>query len=184
MRLNVLTAVTRPENLSAISASLEAAKDLAPNVQVSWRLLADPSRQNIGGQAIKNQLIDEVPQDEWFWILDDDTLVHEDVLFTVWALLAPFEFEGVRMPAPDAIVVSQLRSDGRVLGASPVNMVVGACDIGQAFLRKRLVGDRRIPIDYNGDGMFLGEVLADASVAWLPQPLSLHNAISGVEVGV
>ena len=175
MRLNILTAVSRPENLSLMADSLAAAAQRAPNVDVCWRWRFDLDRMNIGGQAVKNELIEQVPSGEWLWVLDDDTLAHDEVLWLAQ------QFEATH----DALIVSQRRNAREVLLARPENMVVGMCDIGQAFLRRDLIGDHRIPIDYNGDGMFLEAVLADAgSVMYHPAVFSLHNAISGVEVSV
>lgn len=173
MRLNVLTAVSRPENLPRIAKSLADAMARAPEVQVHWRFRFDLERQHVGGQALKNALLENVPDDEWVWALDDDTLAHEDVLL----LASTFTNR-------DAIVFSQLRTDGRVLPAHPDSVVPGSIDIGQAFLRRDLIGEHRIPDDYNGDGMFLRAVLAGANVMYHPACVSLHNAISGVDVSV
>lgn len=174
MRINVLTAVSRPENLGLVAESLAKAAQRAPNVEIAWRWTLDLERRHVGGQAVKNKMLEGVPDDEWVFILDDDTLVHEDVL------LMAASFQNY-----DAIVFSQQRSDGRVLVARPENVIVGSIDIGQAFLRRELVGDHRLPIDYNADGMFLGAVLAPpANVLYHPAALSLHNAISRVEVSL
>lgn len=174
MRVSVLTAVSRPENLGQVASSLAVAAARAPEVELTWRWLFDLERTSVGGQAIKNELLSSVPPWDWVWVLDDDTLAHEDVL-----LIAS------RYRTSEAIIFSQQRSDGRVLVACPEHVVPGMVDIGQAFLRRELIGYRRIPIDYNGDGMFLQEVLEGAQrVAYHTDPLSLHNAISGVEVGV
>lgn len=172
MRLNILTAVSRPENLGFIADSLSAAAMRGPGVRVCWRWRFDLGRRNVGGQAIKNQLIEEVPDGEWLWVLDDDTLAHEDVLMTLQSF-----------GDYDAVVFSQQRTDGRVLTARPENVMVGSIDIGQAFIKRSLVGDHRIPEDYNGDGMFLSAVL-DGAVLYHPAALSLHNALSGVDVSV
>lgn len=179
MRLNVLTAVSRPENLGFVAESLAKAAERAPAVEVVWRWRFDLARANIGGQALKNKMLAEIPYDdfetEWVWCLDDDTLAHEDILVTASC------FQNY-----DAIIFSQQRTDGRVLSATQDNMIVGSCDIGQAFLRRSLIGGHQIPEDYNGDGMFLSAVLATdgANVMYHPAALSLHNAISGVNVSV
>jgi len=107
-------------------------------------------------------------------VASDDTLAHPDVLWHV---------SGVERPLR-AIIVSQQRTDGRVLQAHPINMCPGGVDIGQAFLQRDLIGDHRIPIDYNGDGMFLQAVLSDGGATYLSATVSLHNALSGVEVSV
>lgn len=173
MRVNVLTAVSRPENLPEVARSLGAAASRAPEVSVAWRWRFDLQRAYVGGQAVKNHLLDEVPPGEWVWMLDDDTTAHEDVLLTAAC------FQNY-----DAIVFSQQRSTGGVLAACRENVVVGGIDIGQAFLRRSVIGDHRLPENYNADGVFLAAVLADADVMYHPATYSLHNAISQVEVSV
>jgi hypothetical protein len=174
VRLHVLTAVSRPENLQAVEASLDVAADNAPGVRMTWHWRLDVERQHVGGQAIKNQMLDEI-KDGWVWVLDDDTTAHPDVLAAV---------EGVMGARPEAVIVSQQRTDGRVLLAQPSWMVPGGVDIGQAFLRRDLIGDHRIPESYEGDGEFIQAVLAGARALYVPEVLSLHNALSGVDVSV
>ena len=51
MRLHLLTAVTRPDNLPAIEESISVAMDRARTVDVQWHCLTDLKRQHVGGQA-------------------------------------------------------------------------------------------------------------------------------------
>ena len=67
------------------------------------------------------------------------------------------------------MVVSQLRTDGRVLEAGRTDL--GYIDAGQAFIRRSHIGDRRIPLDYNGDCYWLQEVL-DCLRGWRGSPMS------------
>ena len=101
MRLNVITAVTRPENLGRVAESLSAAAANVPHewgIEVRWHWKFDPHRLCVGGQVLKNQMILSV-RSGWVWILDDDTLAHPDVLRVVSASITEHT---------DAIVVSQL----------------------------------------------------------------------------
>ena len=84
VRLHVLTAVSRPENLGQIAESLAVAVERAEyGVDLAVALgMFDPDRQHVGGQALKNDMLDDI-DDGWVWILDDDTLAHPDVLATV-----------------------------------------------------------------------------------------------------
>jgi hypothetical protein len=176
MRLHVLTAVSRPENLPVIADSLGLAASAAPEVRVAWHWRFDLERQHVGGQAVKNALLDGI-NGGWCWCLDDDTLVHPD-------LLAMFQ-EALRLcPDAGAVVVSQRRTTGSVLQAQPHWMVPGGVDIGQAIIRRSVIGQERIPISYEGDGMFLQSLLPTTKTVYLPEVLSLHNAISGVDVSV
>lgn len=148
----------------------------APEVEVVWHWRFDPHRMHIGGQALKNEMLDEI-DDGWCWALDDDTIAHENVLRVVSQVAA------AKVKAR-AIIVSQLRTSGHVLQARPEQMCVGGVDIGQAFLRRDLIGDQRIPLDYEGDGMFLQAVLAGQPAIYLADVLSLHNSLTGVDVSV
>lgn len=182
MKLHVLTAVSRPENLGLVGESLAKAA-AAAQVDVDWHWRLDPLRQWVGGQFLKNVMLNEIQDmDDWVWVLDDDTLAHPGVLEE---LMLSLECD---MLPPSAVVFSQLRTDGRVLHAAPENVRLGFIDIGQAFLRRGAIGDTRIPLSYEGDFHFLNEILtvlwAQEDVHWIDEPLSLHNAISGVDVSV
>src|SRR5262245_27127769 len=169
MKLHILTAVSRPWNLERVAASLAVAARETP-MEISWHWRFDLEREHIGGQALKNAMLDDIA-DGWVWCLDDDTLAHPDVLKVVG-----------QAARGDAVVVSQKRTDGRTLTADPGQVRVGYIDIGPAFLKRSLIGDIRIPETYEGDFHFLHHVLVGARVAWVHEPLSLHNAISGVDV--
>lgn len=172
MKLHIITALSRPWNLNVIAGSIATAYARASEGDLTWHLRFDPERQHVGGQALKNAMLDDIP-DGWVWILDDDTLVHERFLEVVSALADEHL---------DAIVVSQRRNDGRVLVASAENAVVGAIDAGQAILNRRLIAGNRIPRTYAGDGRWLEKLLWGANVLYEEDVLSLHNVLSGLEV--
>jgi hypothetical protein len=172
----VLTAVSRPENLPAIADSLAVAAQNAPAVQLQWHWRFDLERQHVGGQALKNAMLDDI-SDGWVWVLDDDTVAHPEVLEVFKAAVKAH-------PNASAVIFAQRRTDGRVLRAAPEMMHPGSVDIGQAFLNWRvfIFGYDPIPEHYNGDGMFLETVLAGATTVYIDEPLSLHNVLSGVDV--
>lgn len=162
MRVHVLTACTRPENLGLVGDSLAVA---GAGHDLIWHVRFDLDRRYPGGNGVRNALLDQI-DDGWVWGLDDDTLVHPD-LFRVaekWAL-----------GSVNAVVVGQQRADDRYLHADAGEVRVGGIDVGQALLRRDLIGDRRYPDAYVGDGMLLVEVLADAHVVYVDEPLSYHN---------
>src|SRR3990167_1261604 len=97
MRIHALTACSRPENLTKVGLSLAHA---ARGHDVHWHVRFDLEREHVGGQAVKNRLLDEI-SDGWVWILDDDTIVHPD-LFSRAA-------ECAALTGIEAIVVSQRR---------------------------------------------------------------------------
>lgn len=173
MILHVLTAVTRPENLPEIADSIAISSERTGAV-IQWHTRNDPGRDHVGGQHLKNLMLDEIT-DGWVCILDDDTIMHPNFLRKIQHALH-------NNPQLEAIVVSQKRTTGVVLKASPDNAVLGKIDAGQAVIRRDVIGDRRIPETYAGDGQWLEEILASAFVLYLPDVLSLHNALSGVDV--
>ena len=164
--LHVLTAVTRPWNLPRIANSLEA---WGPDANVHWHIGFDTRKRHVGGQAVKNRLLEAIDAPlDWIWFCDDDTTAHP-LLYRV--------VEGAATPE-SALIVSQKRADGAVLQAHPRNVYVGGIDIGQAILRRKVIAHHRIPETYAGDGEFLQAVLGDLpGVVYLPEILSYHNAI-------
>lgn len=169
MKLHVITAVTRPENLTILAQSLAvAAFNTDGSVDVQWHWRFDLDREHVGGQAVKNAMLDEI-RDGWVWALDDDTVAHPDML----AAILQAHDDGCR-----GLVVSQARADGRTLVAAPENVRVGGIDVGQAVLSRHMIGNRRLPKNYEGDGHWLQAVLQNArKVRYLNEILSYHNAL-------
>lgn len=166
MRLHVITAITRPSNLGEIAASLAAA-GAAARVDIVWHWAWDLHREHVGGQAVKNRALDWIV-DGWVWMLDDDTVAHSEVI-TTWREYAH---------DCDAVIFDQVRTDGRYLIASENDARVGHIDIGQAFIRRILIGDHRLPEHYDGDGMFLEAVLPECRTRFVNRPLTFHNRLA------
>ena len=168
VKVHVLTAVTRPWNLPLIAGSLANAA-AAAGCDICWHWQFDSERRHVGGQAVKNRMLDEIT-DGWVWLLDDDTLVHPNLLRRARTVSGD--------QAVDAIVFSQARADGRQLTAAPANVRVGDIDAGQAILRRDLIGATRLHESYEGDGIFLADVLGRANAVYVDEFLSLHNALA------
>jgi hypothetical protein len=168
MKLHVLTALTRPENLEAIANSLLAAK--CDGVEVCWHIRKG-QRDDPGGQRTKNSLLDEI-SDGWVWILDDDTVVHPDLFRRVLP----------QAEKSDAVVVGQIRPpDGWVMEG---RIMVGGIDTGQVVFRRELAGDRRIPEEYAGDGLFFEQILTgNDRVTFIGDGLSYYNALAVDDAG-
>ncbi len=163
MRLHVITACSRPWNLQAVADSITEAS--CDPWQIDWHVVFDLAKTHVGGQGPKNRVLDQIT-DGWVFVLDDDTLMHPDLLTKAAEHIADV----------DAIVVSQERINGRVLHAAPTNLKVGRIDAGQALMRRDLIGLERFPEVYVGDGYFMETVLGAASnVVFLPEVLSWHN---------
>jgi len=176
VNFHVLTAVSRPENLSAIGASIATAAKRIPRHQVTWHCRFDTGRMHVGGQYLKNQMLDDI-DDGWVVILDDDTLMHKQFFVRVASTLT-------QQPELSGIVVSQKRTTGQLLIAHPDNVAVGEIDAGQAILKRSLIADERLPTNYAGDGIWLETLLRGRNdIAYLPESvLSLHNLLSGIDV--
>ena len=163
MKLHVLTACTRPENLPRIAASLQK---WGP-VDFTWHIRFDWAKRHVGGQALKNAMLDEI-EDGWVWVLDDDTVANGKLYRRVQQVM-----DGV-----GAVVVSQRHSILGILHAKPENVKVSSIDIGQAVISREVIGSHRIPETYAGDGEFLSAVLGKTEVVYLDEVLSFHNALS------
>lgn len=170
VKLHLLTAVTRPGNLAVIADSIAAAS-FSTEWEYVWHLRFDPLRQDVGGHEQKNAMLDGI-EDGWVWILDDDTLMHPDLLRRLADVLKA-------QPDALALVVSQDRKDGRHLVAAEENVRVCFIDAGQAIMRRDLIGNHRLPLNYEGDGHWLCDLLPGKDgVVYLDETLSLHNALS------
>ena len=165
MLLNVITAVTRPENLPKLAESLATGHPW----DIAWHLRFDPEHANVGGQNLKNDALNDIT-DGWVWILDDDTIAAPGLLQAVADTIDA---------TVEAVIVSMWHAQqGRTLVAAPYNMIVGSVDAGQAFFRRDAIGGSRLADHYDGDGMFIAEVLEtlDGEIAYL-EVEAIHNAL-------
>lgn len=159
MILHLITALTRPENLPAIAASIQAAQ--RDHITLHWHI--QPGQpDDPGGQHTKNRLLDQIT-DGWVNILDDDTTLHPGL-----------PDHASRHTHADAVVVRQQHHHYTLTGNPPQ---LGNIDAGQVVFRRALAGDRRIPEQYDGDGHFFADILAGANVIYLPQILSVYNTL-------
>ncbi len=170
MRLHVLTAVTRPENLPKLSASLDTAFETG--VEVCWHTRADPDWQYVGGQALKNEMLDDDDDtDGWVWILDDDNVANPDLFAALASTIAANQ--GARL-----IVVAQQHRNGWVRRVNRGMLRQTHVDAGQVIIRRDVIGDRRISEHYCGDGEWIEEIansLNDDQIAYINQPLTYYN---------
>lgn len=157
--LHVLTACSRPEGLPAISQALAAAP---AGVTVRWHIGFDLARQHVGGQAVKNALLDDLT-DGWVWICDDDNLPASGFLDRLVELLGR-DCAGY--------LFGQMRPGGAVPALPPA---VGRTDVAQLVVRREAVGDLRIPEQYDGDGHWICQVWTQA-MALIDEPLTGYNA--------
>jgi hypothetical protein len=160
--LHILTACTRPQNLSSVAESLAA----WGTADFIWHVRFDLEHRHVGGQAVKNAMLDEIAGG-WVMFLDDDTVVHPE-------LYRRFAQSSLGV---EAIVVSQQHSVLGTLHAARENVMIGTIDIGQAIILRKVIGAHRIPETYAGDGEFLHAILPHVDAVYLDEILSFHNAL-------
>jgi hypothetical protein len=166
MILHILTACSRPGNLPAWAADLAAIAGEYPGVDLRWHVGFDVARQHIGGQAVKNALLDSIPAADsgWVWIGDDDNALDTAMLE---ALAAYADRADV-----DAVVFAQRR---RGCIAAPC-AVVDEVDAAQIVARRAFIGDTRIPECYNGDGQWIATLAMRGGVVYDDRAVTRYNA--------
>jgi len=166
VRIHILTACTRPQNLLLLANSIETA--MCDPWEVCWHIRFDPAREHLGGHKLKNDMLAQIT-DGWVVFLDDDTYMHPELLRHVAEHL---DAAGV--------VVSQDRtaSLGHMLWAAPQNMRLGGVDIGQVVLTRELIGEAEMAPYYGGDGTFLQIILQGRDdVFYSSEVLSYYNVL-------
>jgi hypothetical protein len=165
MKLHILTAITRPENLPQLAQSLAPA-----NLDLVWHWRFDLARAHVGGQALKNAMLDSIT-DGWVWILDDDTLA----MPALFERLVVLEAEH---PDADAFAVSQLLRGGAVRHATPDALRLDHIDVGQLIIRRDAIGDTRLDLSYGGDGLWVEALVAKGvRVVCVDEALSAYNRL-------
>lgn len=200
MDLNIITPVTRPQNLPKMRDSIAAAlRELADWKAIWWvcfdathvpadieimvdgnletRKLATPSVKDgqavsASGNAQRNMAL-EASQSGWVYFLDDDTVLHPNLLSHI---SSPCH-ENPKI----SVVVTQTTNNGSVrLVAAPENMHLCAVDSGQVVMCRETIGSRRWrPMHYESDGYFIEEVYQSnpSSFVFINVGLSIYNAL-------
>lgn len=170
MKLHLLTACTRPQNIARLGESIDAAR--RPGADLIWHVRQDSERRHVGGQAVKNTLIERVA-DGWLTVLDDDNLLHP-------ALVERLLMVTAEQPSAGLVVVGQALPGGGYRHATPGCLVVNQVDAAQLVIRRDALGDLRLPETYAGDGLLaelLAAVLPAEAIVYLDEPLSYYNRL-------
>lgn len=170
MKLHLLTACTRPENLPRLSASIVEAGCLSVNL--AWHVHQDTECRHVGGQRLKNEMIDLI-SDGWLHILDDDTILHP---------MLPRRLFAITREQPDAglVVVGQLLPGGEYRRPAPGCLAVNQVDAAQLLINRQALGGLRLPEAYAGDGLLAEELaatLAPERIVYLDEPLCYYNRL-------
>jgi len=194
-RLNIITPLTRGENLLALGSSIRKAIELNNyNLPVKWWIIIDPNcppleytldffsifpwanmivanNQAPAGHKHRNYVLDILEKnypDEYFYSLDDDNLLYESFINIVEANL---EYSGI-------IGNQLLKGDILRLKADPNNIRLNHIDTAQfAFKTKLLNGLRFDETRYDADGVFIEKLYADNKDSFivLDQPICYYN---------
>lgn len=109
----------------------------------------------------------------WVVFIDDDTIVHEDLISEVSATME-------NSPEAVAVWVQQVRTNGQILGNC--NFSIGQIDIGQGILNLGKIPAMRFreSAGYENDGDFFCQVNASrgGECVRIDKILSLHNGLA------
>ena len=192
-RLNVVTAVSRPENLACIQRHLA---ERLKSFDVRWHCVADSNHvtaqppeinshfwgqsdtSDCAGGAQKNFALDRIDEG-WVYFLDDDNTIHP-------------QFDQALATAirskPDCVghVFGQVDGSPRVLRQAARQFVRNSrLDLGQFVVRNEVLAQVRFPINvYNSDWLLFEQVWkkhADRIAFW--SPATFYNALADGPAG-
>jgi len=200
MLLNIVTLVTRPENLTKIRNSIEDAFNLVQDCKLTrrWLLLPDPrycalgtvpdadiirchelsnlhpAKSWFGAGTLRNRALQFI-NDGWIYFLDDDNLMHPKFAFTLNYWLQR------NRAGKKIIVFSQLNSDGSPrLTAAPQNMRLYHVDSAQAVFLASLIRSYRFRENCRTeDGLLIEHIHREHPDEFLfvDAPVSYFNAL-------
>ena len=143
------------------------------------KLFFKKSLQNDYGHAFINDAIDKI-SDGWVYVLDDDNILHEDLLSTITESISD-------NPDKRAFIFNQ-KVDGKdftkldIRLAKPENMKVQHIDMAQFILRRDLIGEMRLKFgDYKADGYFIEELYnsSPGDFYFIDKILCYYNYLTG-----
>lgn len=194
--LNVVTAVSRPENSLRISHNLSEVEDATPGIEVRWHCVFEPTvfdrvpwhgdhmfpfhfaamghrKGNPAGGALRNIALDYI-KTGLVYCLDDDNLIHPELI--------PRVLENFKYPdtAPKGLVVSQATAGGLVRLRANGVIVSGNIDTGQFVFPRYVIGPSRFNDLYDSDYYFFTDVIRgiESQIIYEPETVaSYYNAI-------
>jgi hypothetical protein len=154
--INIVTPLTRVENLQVIANSIPKSpqirwwviqeKKLLPTIVdlpiEVWQKIYHYEIIEGGdwGHTQRNYVLDRVADEEFFFSLDDDTILHPNFLNTINKYNCSITF-------------SQIQPNGYIREGN--NIKVGFIDNGQFCLKKSDIGKVRFTKEYEADGLFI-----------------------------
>jgi glycosyltransferase involved in cell wall biosynthesis len=210
-RLVLTTPCTRPENLDEIHRSIFECAGTA-HFNIEWNIVFDANalseipvtvlekyaedpnviltfnRAGTEDQWSAHAHINKVlrglhGQDFWHYVVDDDNILHPELLARIHSVLE-------QQPQARGFIFSQ-SVGGRdfsgldVREAKPENVALSKIDQAQCFLHSSLIGNRRYPTDYLGDGRFIVDVYraCPGAFIFLPEVLCYYNKLRATASG-
>ncbi len=178
MHLNIVTPLARAENFPALYENVSQYLNRKGPVKVFWWVVVDPKsnftptifHDNIyyvasvnseatAGHAHRNQVLDFLQyegKDTWFMSLDDDNILHPDlILYLSWLL----EWERTSLQGKVGILFDQCWKDGtKRLIVEKDNIGLNRTDTAQFILKVSAIGEQRFnETRYDADGLFIYE---------------------------
>ena len=190
MKLNIVTACSRPQNLLRIQRSIQEVFSRSTHTY-EWIIVLDSNKIATGyeiplkgeehtdfkilkfvnntnlGEPLKNFGLFFIPEGEYVYILDDDTLLHPSIIDVLDTLAVTYK---------DGAVFQQLmrsEENHEQFVIRRINITVNFIDQGQ-YIWKMKNGDK-IPEQYNGDGHFIVSRYNPATWETLYYPASFYN---------
>ena len=177
MFINIITPCSRPENLKAISDSINIpsenyrwivvfdAEEIPGEIEVPNKaeVYAYSDKESISGNSQRNYAIDKV-ESGYLLFLDDDTVLHPNFWSNV---------QGVN---EDLVCWMQCEKDGSSrLPAGYFN--IGAIDSGSFMTKREVIGDDRWALGvYEADGIFAKRMASKTSnICVINSHLSIYN---------
>lgn len=185
--VNVVTPCSRVENLPELRRSLDIAQANTSHTILRWWVIADGQRvtalprvscyhseivsaDGLSGNPQRNRALDLISCG-WVYFLDDDNLIHEQMLKALESVVAA-------NPQMEGFMVAQEVGGGVRLPDTPVKCQI---DTAQFALTRRLIGETRFdPFDYCADGGFIEAIHARNAGSFIAtdQVLAYYNRLA------
>lgn len=150
--INIITAVSRPENLQLLKDSIE--KEILPYFHTRWYCIYDPASNldivqftspwiismkggipnDISGASQRNIALDNI-ETGWNFCLDDDNLIYPDF----GKIMAQRISDNTNV---QAFIFNQPRGTGDLIAAAE-NIKLGSIDVAQILFDRKLIGKKR-----------------------------------------
>ena len=190
VQLDIVTPVTRPENLSEIGKSLLVANRYfdvcwykihdckvggCENLKVSCLYIPGPPGD--AGWTQRNWHLDHGRPDAWVCWHDDDTVMHPDLAAHLADHIKAFPYLRAIVYAMKYVHLP----DQPVMVGQPGNVQIGSISGSMVIFRRDFVGTQRAYTERMADGMFWQKVMRNAppdTILWTDKPYILFNSLN------